>query len=89
MKELQDQLEELSEEDLGKCLCERCIAVGLSIKDSLYDERKMEISSFTGDLICPHCSIVEDEQGHEKMSPELIEYIGIIVEEYKNWKSNQ
>jgi hypothetical protein len=89
MSSIEKQLEELDKEDLGKKLCLRCLAAGLSIKNSLWDEKKMEKSSYTSDLICPHCSVVEDEQGHKRIPRGEINYAGRIMrafEDYKNTK---
>ena len=66
-----------------KILCLRCVASNMPPEHSLCDRTEMVTSDFASDLICPHCKIVEVEQGYEKMSMAEIRYVGRKFEEYE------
>jgi len=66
-----------------KTLCLRCVAADMLPEYSLWDRTEMVTSDVTSDLICPHCKIVEVEQGYEKMGMEEIKYVGKKFEEYE------
>jgi len=90
MVAIEKQLEELGESELlMKSLCIRCLASGLSIKNSLWDDKDLTPSPATNDSICPHCYDIEHEQGHKRMSRGEVNYAGRIMrafEDYKNTK---
>lgn len=66
-----------------KTLCLRCVAADMLPEGCLYDSQEMVESDVTSDLICPHCEIVEIEQGYERMSIEEINYVSEKVKEYE------
>jgi hypothetical protein len=89
MTAIEKQLEELDETDLKKKICLRCLVSGYPIKSSLYDEKDMKPSPSTSDLICPDCSVLEDEKGHKKISRGELDYATRIIRAFEDYKNKK
>jgi hypothetical protein len=86
MTSMEQQVDELTIEELNGILCIRCLASGLPVKDALYDSSNMKPSRFTEGLICEKHYQAEEEGVYKKMPRDIFDYFSMIVRRFNERK---
>lgn len=88
MELIEEVFGSVSDEKLERMdICYRCVAAGLPIESCVQDERNMEFSPETGDTICSHCLMTEEQSGMgDPMPPDLAEAVWGAVKQFNDYK---
>jgi hypothetical protein len=81
-------LDKLNRAEFKKLPCIRCLASGLDIIASLWEEKDMKQGPDRKDLICSKCYETESEPGHKKIPRELINYYGLFIKEFEAYRDS-
>lgn len=88
MGKLEEIFKKIDPDDLNKEFCYSCLALNVSIPDSLHDSSDMKEGPITSTKKCPHCYDTENDGSRKrlKLTPEERTYASRVMKAFEAYK---